>query len=117
MALAAACCSKPEKFSVIPQPNDVTFGKVSSWLYTQIALPPNTNDIAFDHSLVMDSVVLTLAKTQLFPDSSRTYNFHFEVVQLAEALKSDTSFYATSTLPVASRCFLTATCPSANGIR
>lgn len=29
MALAAACCSKPEKFSVIPQPNDVTFGKGS----------------------------------------------------------------------------------------
>ena len=90
-------------FGIIGNYHDVTFGKVSSWLYTQIALPPNTNDIAFDHSLVMDSVVLTLAKTQLFPDSSRTYNFHFEVVQLAEALKSDTSFYATSTLPVASQ--------------
>ena len=29
MALVASCCSKPEKFSVIPQPNDVTLGKGS----------------------------------------------------------------------------------------
>lgn len=87
-------------FGIIGNYSDATFGKVSSWLYTQIALPPNTNDIAFDQSLVIDSVVMTLAKSQLFPDTSRTYNFHFEVMQLAEPLVSDTSFYAENTLPV-----------------
>jgi hypothetical protein len=87
-------------FGIIGNYTDATFGKVSSWLYTQIALPPNTNDISFDNSLVIDSVVLTLAKNQLFPDSSRVYNFHFEVKQLAQPLLSDTSFYAVNTLPV-----------------
>lgn len=87
-------------FGIIGHYHDATFGKVSSSMYTQIALPPNTNDIAFDNSLVIDSVVLTLAKNQIFPDTSRNYRFHFEVKQLAEALITDTSFYADNTLPV-----------------
>ncbi len=87
-------------FGIIGNYTDATFGRVSSWLYTQIALPPNTNDIAFDSSLEIDSVVLTLAKSQLFPDTSGTYNFHFEVMQLAEPLLTDTLFYAENTLPV-----------------
>ncbi|MBR1549363.1 MAG: DUF4270 family protein [Bacteroidales bacterium] len=97
-------------FGIIGNYTDATFGKVSSWLYTQIALPPNTNDIAFDNSLEIDSVVMTLAKSQLFPDTSRTYNFHIEVMQLAEPLLSDTSYYAENTLPVdASKVFFDGT--------
>lgn len=87
-------------FGVIGSYSDATFGKVSSILYTQIALPSNASDISLDASLEIDSVVLTLTKSQLFPDTGKVYNFHFEVKQLAEALKSDTQFYATSTLPV-----------------
>lgn len=87
-------------FGIIGNFTDATFGKVSSWLYTQIALSPNSNDIAFDSSLEIDSVVLTFAKSQVFPDTGRVYNFHFEVKQLAEPLKSDTTFYAFNTLPV-----------------
>lgn len=87
-------------FGIIGNYTDATFGKVSSWLYTQIALSPNSNDIAFDNSLEIDSVVLTLAKNQLFPDTGRVYDFHFEVKQLAEPLLTDTSFYADDVLPV-----------------
>ena len=90
-------------FGIIGNYTDATFGKVSSELYTQIALPSNTNDISFDNSLVIDSVVLTLTKNQLFPDTGRVYNFHFEVKQLAEPLLSDTQFYAHNTLPVNDR--------------
>jgi len=87
-------------FGVIGNYTDAIFGKVSSELYTQIALPTNANNISFSDEMVIDSVVLTLTKSQLFPDTSRVYNFHFEVKQLAEALLSDTSFYAENTLPV-----------------
>ena len=87
-------------FGIIGNYTDPTFGKVSSELYTQIALPSNANNISLDSSLIIDSVILTLTKSQLFPDTGRVYNFHFEVKQLAEALISDTQFYAESTLPV-----------------
>lgn len=87
-------------FGVIGFYSDPTFGKVSSTLYTQIGLSPNTNGISFDSSMVIDSVVLTLTKSQSFPDTGRTYTFHFEVKQLAEALQNDTSFYANNSLPV-----------------
>ena len=87
-------------YGIIGNYTDPTFGKVSSELYTQIALPSNADNISLDSSLVIDSVILTLTKSQLFPDTGRVYNFHFEVKQLAEPLLSDTQFYAENTLPV-----------------
>ena len=86
-------------FGIIGNYHDATFGRVSSTLYTQIALPTNASDIAFD-SMVIDSVVLSFAKTQLYPDTSATYHFRFEVKQLAEPLLSDTAYYAFDQLPV-----------------
>ena len=86
-------------FGIIGNYHDATFGKVSSILYTQIALPSNANDIDFG-SMIIDSVVLSFAKTQLFPDTSATYHFRFEVKQLAEPLLSDTTYYAFDQLPV-----------------
>ncbi len=86
-------------FGIIGNYHDATFGHVSSILYTQLALPSNANDIAFD-SMVIDSVVLSFAKTQLFPDTSATYHFRFEVKQLSEQLLSDTTYYAFDQLPV-----------------
>ena len=54
-------------------------------------------------SVVIDSVVLTLVKDELYPDSTGTYNFHFEVRRLAEAVSSDDSIYRmSSTLPLGS---------------
>lgn len=86
-------------FGIIGNYHDATFGKVSSTIYTQLALPANANDIAFD-SMVIDSVVLSFAKAQLFPDTSATYHFRFEVKQLAEAQLSDTTYYSFDELPV-----------------
>ena len=86
-------------FGIIGNYHDATFGRVSSTLYTQLALPSNANDIAFD-SMVIDSVVISLAKMQLFPDTSATYRLRFEVKQLAEPLLSDTTYYAFDELPV-----------------
>lgn len=86
-------------YGIIGNYHDATFGRVSSTLYTQLALPSNASDIAFD-SMVIDSVVLSFAKSQLFPDTSATYHFRFEVKQLAEPLLSDTVYYAFDQLPV-----------------
>lgn len=99
-------------FGILGNYHDATFGHVSSILYTQIALPTNANDIAFD-SMVIDSVVLSFAKNQLFPDTAATYHFHFEVKQLAEALLSDTVvYYAFDQLPVDENAtFFNATVP------
>ena len=74
-------------FCIIGNYHDATFGSVSSTLFTQIALPDNSGSINFNE-VIVDSVVLTLVKDQLYPDTNQTYNFHFEVMQLAEALQS-----------------------------
>ena len=87
--------------NVIGNWHDATFGDVSASLYTQIALPENTSGINLSNN-VIDSVVLTLAtmRAQLFPDSNASYNFHFEVMQLAEPLLSDSMYYCYNTIPV-----------------
>ncbi len=87
-------------FGAIGNYHDATFGKVSAILYTQIALPSNSTDISFESSMIIDSVVLTLAKNQLFPDTAGNYHFRFEVMQLAEPLLSDTAYYGNQSLPV-----------------
>lgn len=89
-------------YNIIGNYSDATFGKVNSELYTQVALPSRTSTIDFE-SVVIDSVVLTLVKDELYPDSTGTYNFHFEVRRLAEAVSSDDSIYRmSSTLPLGS---------------
>lgn len=86
-------------FCIIGNYHDATFGNVSSTLFTQIALPDNSGSINFNE-VIIDSVVLTLVKDQLYPDTNQTYNFHFEVMQLAEALQSDSVYFSYSELPV-----------------
>ena len=75
------------------------FGHVSATLYTQIALDENTSSINMADNII-DSVVLTLVKERTYPDSTATYNFHFEVMQLAEPLQADSVYYSCDTLPV-----------------
>ncbi|MBR1766228.1 MAG: DUF4270 family protein [Bacteroidales bacterium] len=87
-------------FGIIGNYSDATFGKVSSVLYTQIGLPLNSSDISFDGDWEMDSVVLSLTRSQVFPDTNLDYSFHFEVKQLSEPLLNDTAYYAFSSLPV-----------------
>ncbi len=87
-------------YGAIGNYHDATFGKVKSILYTQIALPSNTADFSFDSDMILDSVVLSLATTGIFPDTNRSYRFHFEVMRLAEPVLSDTTYYAWQSLPV-----------------
>ena len=86
-------------YGIIGNYHDAVFGKVSAVLYTQIALPSNSNDINFSE-MTIDSVVLTLVKERLYPDTAGSYAFHFEVMQLDEPLQSDTLYHDYDTLRV-----------------
>lgn len=86
-------------FGIIGNYQDATFGSVSATLYTQIALDNHSSSINLANNII-DSVVLTLVKDHTYPDSTATYNFHFEVMHLAEPLLSDTVYYSTDELPV-----------------
>ena len=87
-------------FGCIGNYQDATFGRVSATLYTQIALDEHTGSINMAENII-DSVVLTLVKDHTYPDSTATYNFHFEVMHLAEPLLTDTVYYSCDTLAVA----------------
>ena len=86
-------------FGIIGNHSDATYGTVGSVLYTQIALPPASSNIDFSQ-VTIDSVILCLTSDGLYPDSTATYSFHFEVKQLAEPVLSDTLYYSNQSLPV-----------------
>ena len=91
--------SNYNSYGIIGYYQDAAFGRVDAMLYTQIALPSNANDINFS-GMTIDSVVLTLVKQQLYPDTTGRYRFHFEVMQLAEPLLSDTLYCSKDSLQV-----------------
>lgn len=84
---------------VIGNYTDATFGTVSAEYYTQITLPSTNQNIDFGE-VAIDSVVLSLAIDSLFPDTSLTYNMHFEVMHLAEALSADSTYHSFCSVPV-----------------
>lgn len=86
-------------FGIIGNYADATFGKVSSTLYTQIALATLDNSINLTEA-TFDSVVLSLWIDGLYPDTAADYNFHFEVMQLAEPVLSDTTYFSFQSMPV-----------------
>ena len=79
--------------------HDAIFGKVTAQYFTQITLPNATTSVAFE-DVTIDSVVMTLVYDSVFPDTTRSYNLHFEVVQLAEAIASDKQYYAMDSIDV-----------------
>lgn len=86
---------------IIGRYHDATFGTVDARLFTQIALSSSTSSLRFDNVLI-DSVVLSMRTTKLYPARTQPYNVHFEVMQLAEPLlvDSSTTFTVGSSLPV-----------------
>lgn len=86
-------------YGIIGNYHDATFGRVSAELYSQIALDQTSGDINLSE-VTVDSVTITLFKTRTFPDTTHDYTFHFEVMQLAEPILSDTLYYAFNQLPV-----------------
>ena len=79
--------------------HDAIFGKVTAQYFTQITLPNATTSVDLD-GVTIDSVVMTLVYDSVFPDTSRSYSLHFEVVQLAEAIASDKQYYAIDSIGV-----------------
>ena len=84
---------------------DAPMGHNEAILYTQISLA-GQNSVEFDQYCHIDSVVLSLSLSQLFPDGIEGYrDLHFEVMQLAAPLTKDTIYFASSSLPVGGTCF------------
>ena len=79
--------------------HDAIFGKVTAQFFTQITLPNATTSIAFD-DVTIDSVVMTLVYDSVFPDTTRSYNLHLEVVQLNAPIASDKQYYAMDSIEV-----------------
>lgn len=86
-------------YNIVGSYEDAIFGKTTASIYTQITLPSDDNGVSLAGAIV-DSAVLCLVKDALFPDTSRTYRFHFEITPLAQQLETDTTYYGFSTLPV-----------------
>ena len=86
-------------FGIVGNHADATFGRVTSTLYTQIALASLDNSINLSEA-TFDSVVLCLWIDGLYPDTTADYNFHFEVMQLAEPVLGDTTYFSFQTMPV-----------------
>lgn len=84
---------------IIGNYTDATYGTVRAQYFTQITLPSTNQNISFDE-VTIDSVVLSLAIDSVFPDTSLTYSFCFEVMHLAEPLSDDSTYYAFSNVPV-----------------
>lgn len=87
--------------------SDNLFGNSEAVLFTQVA-SPNGEGVAFDSYCRIDSVVLSLAITEIYSSSpsSKSYrDLHFEVYQLAQGLMTDSAYYADDEIPVGDNCF------------
>lgn len=85
--------------------SDATFGDVEAVLYSQISIPQDGVRIA--ESVQIDSVVMTLVIDTVFParTDSTPVPLHIVINQLAEALRSDSTYRSTDRLEESSTCF------------
>ena len=85
--------------------HDETFGDVEAVLYSQISIPQDGARIT--ESVQIDSVVMTLVIDTVFParTDSTPVPLHIVINQLAEALRSDSSYLASDQLEESSTCF------------
>lgn len=87
--------------------SDPVFGHSEGIIFTQITTASDAS-VAFDQYSLIDSVVLTLALSNIYPDaqgSKSLRDLHFEVYQLAESPMRDTAYYADDELPITNTCF------------
>lgn len=87
--------------------HDDVFGSSEAMLFTQVT-SPNGEGVEFDQYCHIDSVILSLAVSDIFDGNGITkgyHNLHFEIYQLAEGLMKDSAYYAFDELPVSGRCF------------
>lgn len=89
--------------------HDDLFGDAEAVIFAQIA-PPNESGVEFDQYCFIDSVVLSLAISDIYNPSGyakghKGYKrMHFEVYQLAEPVMTDTAYYSFDQLAVSDVC-------------
>ncbi|MCR4828555.1 MAG: DUF4270 domain-containing protein [Bacteroidales bacterium] len=88
--------------------HDDLFGDAEAVIFAQIA-PPNESGVEFDQYCFIDSVVLSLAISDVYNPSGAKGNkgykrMHFEVYQLAEPVMTDTAYYSFDQLAVSNVC-------------
>lgn len=102
-SLQTSGAPNPYSSAVLGNYSDGVFGKVSVMFYTQIAAASEGGINIDPSTTTIDSVVLSLRILDWYPgtpDSSASFNLHFEVRQLAEMLQSDSNYYASDEIPV-----------------
>lgn len=111
-SLQTSGAPSPYSAGILGNYSDATFGSMSADFYTQLC-PVGEGGVNLDPTTThIDSVVLGMMVHSWYPntaDSSRTYNLHFEVMQLAEMLQTDSNYYASNTIPVGSECYFNGT--------
>lgn len=85
--------------------HDETFGDVEAVLYSQISIPQD--GVRITESVQIDSVVMTLVIDTVFParTDSTPVPLHIVINQLAEALRSDSSYLSSDYLEESNVCF------------
>lgn len=88
--------------AVVGYYEDPTCGKVSATYYTQMV---NANGMEMDSLCHIDSAVLTLVLSDVYPAVTAkggTYSLHFQVDRLAEMPLTDSAYYAFDTIALGS---------------
>ena len=94
-----------QRYTLVGCYSDAQFGHSEAIFYTQIGTSGN-NGVQFDENCIIDSVVLSLSLSDLYPavGAKSFRDLHFEVYQLAESPMTDTAYYGSDVLPISNRC-------------
>lgn len=92
---------------VIGYYRDNVFGEVKASMYTQAALSTPSTGVSFVNTDI-DSVVVSLVTTGVFPgneDTNTVHNLYFEVYEIAEDMYLDSNYYATDNKALGAKFF------------
>ena len=86
--------------------DDPVFGSVTATIYSQISIASSTG-ISLADEVVIDSAVMTLILDTAFPvkPDGTDATLHINIMQLAEAVQSDSAYTSTSSIPNNGVCF------------
>ena len=88
--------------TILGRYNSPVYGPTEAIYYTQIGLPSDEG-ISIDENYHIDSVVMNLRIESFYPftqDSSKRYNLHFEICQLADQLIDSNQYHADTAFSV-----------------
>ncbi len=76
---------------------DQTFGQVSASIFSQISLQ-DSKGFELQGAYTLDSLVLTMVFSGIYPANQNSKSLHIQVYQLSEDMSTDATYYATSTV-------------------